>query len=188
MNELHTCGGAHILPCMKRMAFLTSMVVFLGACAKDTPEGTPSGSSSGCAAISGFSMVDVNGASILPPDTTDWRTTDDWCPPVEQLFADLPPVTYVDTPLTEPAIAGFPNPCSEVFAMWLGNDSSVMVDLRIVDHASQLVYAMDSITAHSIIIPADDLGVADGQLFRVYYRIVHPNGTAHRGHGDMMKQ
>lgn len=31
------------------------------------------------------------------------------------------------------------------------------------------------------------LGVTNGQLFRIYYRIVRPDGTAHRGHGDVKK-
>lgn len=165
----------------------SAMLVLLYACAKDDPEAPPL-SSADCAAISGYSMVDVNGAAILPPDTSDWRTTDDWCPAVEQLFADLPTVSWMDTPLTEPAIAGYPKPCSAQFAMWLGNDSISRVDLRIVDHTTQLVLAVDSITANHIAILADSIGATDGQLFRVYYRIVNPDGTAHRGHGDMLKQ
>ena len=172
---------------MKRRVFLI-MFVILCACGKDEPATTASGSSSGCGTISGFSMTDVNGVSILPPDTDDWRTIEDWCPSVEQLFADLPSVTYVDTALADPAVLGFPNPCSQMFALWFGNDTTSMVDLRIVDQNSHLIYSSDSITAQVITLPAQNLNVADGQLFRVYYRIVHPNGTAHRGHGDMMKE
>ena len=132
-------------------------------------------------------MVDVNGAAIMPPDTTDWRTTDTWCPWAEALFADLPAVTWVDTALNEPAIAGYPNPCSDEFAMWFGNDTTARVDLRIINQASQLVYSRDSIAYHQMQIQTDGLGVTNGQLFRIYYRIVHPDGTAHRGHGDMKK-
>lgn len=178
----------NILACVKRLLPFLAALVLLAACKKDDdcPD-EPAGGSGGCGTITGFSMVDVNGAPMMPPDTTDWRTTDNWCPWAEALFADLPAVTWVETPLPEPAIAGYPNPCSSQFAMWLGNDTTSHVDLRIISHTSQLVYSHDSITSNHIGIQADSLGVANGELFRVYYRIVHPDGTAHRGHGDMKK-
>ena len=177
-----------ILVCVKRLLPFLLVAALLAGCKKDDdcPE-DPAGGGGGCGTITGFSMVDVNGQAMMPPDTTDWRTTDNWCPWAEALFADLPAVTWVDTALNEPAIAGYPNPCSSVFTMWFGNDTTARIDLHIISHTSQLVYSLDSITSNHIEIQADSLGVANGQLFRIYYRIVRPDGTAHRGHGDMKK-
>ena len=175
------------MACVKHLLHFLAAVTLLAACKKEDGTADALGSGGGCGTITGFSMVDVNGAAIMPPDTTDWRTTDTWCPWAEALFADLPAVTWVDTALNEPAIAGYPNPCSDEFAMWFGNDTTARVDLRIINQASQLVYSRDSIAYHQMQIQTDGLGVTNGQLFRIYYRIVHPDGTAHRGHGDMKK-
>lgn len=173
---------------MRCAALPLVILVLLCSCTKDDDGDAGSAGGDPCGGITGYSMVDVNGAAIQAPDTTDWRTTGAWCPYVEDLFVNLPPVSWVDTPLAEPAIAGFPNPCDGIFMMWLGNDTTGHVDLRIVDDQWNLVRAVDSITAHAITFRPDSLGLSDGHLFRIYYRIVHADGTAHRGHGDMLKE
>lgn len=195
-------GGVKAPPCashraapatlafLKRILSLFAVTALLLSCEKEDegcPGTTSTGTHAGCGPITGFSMVDLNGAPMAPPDTTDWRTTDNWCPWAESLFADLPTVIWVDTPLTEPAIKAYPNPCQDQFVMWLGNDTTDHVDLRIINHNAQLVHSLDSITSNNYLFDTDGWNVTDGQLFRVYYRIVHPNGTAHRGHGDMNK-
>lgn len=167
------------LGCMRTL-FLVATPLMMASCHKGDVSGPEA-----CPPITGISSTDPNGAAIFPPDTTDWRTVDDWCPQAEALFADQPPVTLLNTPWPEALLLAYPNPCSSQFMLHITNDTLLHpTDVRIVNDAYELVYTRDSIIGQAI-IPTDAWGAADGRLFRVFYRIEHPDGTAHRGHGDV---
>ncbi len=171
---------------MKALSLLLMATTLLCSCTPNEVEPTCPGTGC-CGSIANISRTDLNGAPIPPPDTTDWRTTDTWCPYVEALFADLPTTTWVEAPAQANVVIGYPNPCATQFILAFASDTTCMVDLRIVDADWNLVHASDSITVQANLFNAELLGIAPGQLFRAYYRIVHPDGTAHRGHGDMKR-
>lgn len=127
------------------------------------------------------------GAVMASPDTTDWRTSDDWCAEVEALFPEIPGLAWA-TELDSAMIAGFPNPTGSHFALHVDDDTTTYADVRIVRQNLQVLHQVDSMTATTYVFAMDTLGLTPGELFRVYYRIVNADGTAHRGHGDMRYQ
>ena len=56
---------------------------------------------------------------------------------------------------------------------------------RIVDAQFQTLYSRDSLTGTAFAVDMGPLPGPRPQLVRVYYRMVHADGTAHRGHGDV---
>jgi len=164
---------------MRRCVLFGGLAVLITGCGKHNAAPVHP-----CGTVEGISAVDVNGVQVFPPDTTDWRTADDWCDEVEGLFPTIPGLVWTDE-LDSSAIMGFPNPCQELFFLHLDNDTTTYVDVRIVNDQFQPLIATDSIGAPMILFDVDSLGLDTGDLFRVYYRIVNADGTAHRGHGDM---
>lgn len=164
-------------------------VLVLSACRKEDGAGAPHGSPRmACDSISGIWMTDVNGALIAAGDTDDWGHTDAWCPEVEALFGDLPGVAWrTDEPDTL-MIGAWPNPTTGQFVMAFDRDSLSLVDFRFVNAGQQLLLARDSMPQHHIVIDAGSLGLTEGELIRAYYRVVFPDGTAYRGHGDVQYQ
>lgn len=167
---------------------MACFVVLVTACRKesgnDRPVAPPSHS---CGVFEGVTRRDVTGALIPPPDTTDWRTTDNWCPEIEALFPPITGLTWA-AELDSSMVMGFPNPTGSSFALHLDNDTTTHADVRIVRQNLQVLHQMDSMTASLYAFHMDSLGLMPGELFRVYYRIVNTDGTAHRGHGDMRYQ
>lgn len=64
-------------------------------------------------------------------------------------------------------------------------DSAAYVDVRVVRENMQVLFQLDSLTEHRLIFDLAGASVAQSEVIRVYYRIVHPDGTANRGHGDV---
>ncbi|MEO8589620.1 MAG: hypothetical protein ABI432_09640 [Flavobacteriales bacterium] len=159
-------------------------VFVLCSCKKDEPASQPSGTDP-CGMVSGIHHTDVMGALLYPYDSTDWRAFDEWCPEVEALFADLAPVTYSASVPDSLLIACFPNPSASLFRFGFYRDDSARVDLRITNADHQLLCSFDSLMVNAFILDLDSVGIPSGQLARVYYRVTHPDGTAHRGHGDV---
>jgi hypothetical protein len=137
-----------------------------------------------CGTVSGFQFTDVNGMQGYPMDSTDWRFTDDWCPAVEALFADRPPVAYSTLPPDSLLIIGYPNPTDNIFRITALLDDSSYMDIRFVDTQFHLIRGIDSLTANTVEFHADSMGISGPQLIRAYYRVVHSDGSAYRGHGD----
>ena len=138
-----------------------------------------------CGYVEGFTKRDVNGVLIPPADTSDWKQVDDWCPAVEALFADLSPVIYATADADSLLPVCFPNPAVSQFILGFYRDDSSRVDIRFVDADHQLLFSLDSMMVSATMIQANDIAPADGRLVRAYYRVTHPDGTGHRGHGDV---
>lgn len=54
-----------------------------------------------------------------------------------------------------------------------------------MDAQFQLLWALDSMTSPNYLFRADSMGITAPKLIRAYYRVVHADGSAHRGHGDV---
>ncbi len=167
-----------------RRSFALLLVAFVFACNKDGDAPT-AGQPGPCGSVAGVHRTDYNGVLMYPADSSDWRWSDDWCANVEALFADRPPVTWSTTAPDSLHIACFPNPTPNQFMIGFFRDDTSYVDIRFVDAQFGLIAALDSITTTYGIFHADPLGITTDQLIRAYYRVVHADGTAHRGHGDV---
>ncbi len=159
--------------------------VFLFSCKKDKDSEAPPTPANPCGEVAGIHHTDVNGALMYPADSTDWRTSDAWCSVVEDLFADRPPVVWDAAPPDSLLIVCFPNPTSNQFRLDLYRDDTSYVDIRFVDAQFGLIASFDSLTTLQHLFRADSLGIDGPQTVRAYYRVVHADGTAHRGHGDV---
>lgn len=168
-----------------RILIGTGLLVFMTMCnkAEDTPPVIQPPNP--CGSVSGIHRTDVNGALMYPADSSDWRTTDDWCSAVEALFADRPAVVLDTIPPDSLHIACFPNPTTNQFILGFYRDDTSYVDIRFVNAQFQLLWALDSMTSVQYLFRADSMGITDPQLIRAYYRVVHADGSAHRGHGDV---
>lgn len=141
-----------------------------------------------CGELGGVVHRDVNAALIYSDDTDDWGDMDQWCPTVEALFADLPSVTWAQQPADSLWSICFPNPStSNQLALGFYRNDTSRVDLRFTDAHHHLLLSVDSIMAQQFVVNTDPLGPPDGHLVRVYYRVTHADGTAHRGHGDIIR-
>lgn len=156
--------------------------MLLWSCGKDDSAPAPTDS---CGWVNGIHHTDNNGALMYPADYTDWRWTDDWCPAVEALFADRPTAVPATTDPDSLLIACFPNPTANQFRIGFWRDDTSHVDVRFVDEQFGLIASFDSITSTSYLFRADTLGITTAQKIRAIYQVVHTDGTAHRGHGDV---
>lgn len=155
------------------------------SCGKEEDEDTLPTAANPCGVVAGVHHTDYNGMLMYPADTTDWKWSDDWCPTVEDLFASRPAVTW---DLAEPdtlLVACFPNPTSNHFMLGFYRGDTSYVDVRFVDTQFGLIASKDSIIGNSWLFRADSMGITSAQTIRAYYRVVHADGTAHRGHGDV---
>lgn len=82
-------------------------------------------------------------------------------------------------------IEAYPNPSASVVAFHVAMEPGSYMDLRVARENLQVVLAVDPITATLVQFRLDPMGLGNGELVRMYYRIVHPDGTANRGHGDV---
>ncbi len=168
-----------------RILFIVVVVVCSAACNKadDAPAvGQPPDA---CGSVSGVHHTDVNGVLMYPADSTDWRSSDEWCATVEALFADRPAVIWDTLPPDSLHIACFPNPTDNQFIIGFYRADTSYVDIRFVDAQFQLLLAFDSLTSDHVLFRTDSIGITGPQVIRAYYRIVHADGTAYRGHGDV---
>jgi hypothetical protein len=169
-----------------RHHLLILAALLLASCTKDANPPPPATPANPCGIVSGISSRDVNGAPVLPPDTTDWRWSDDWCPAVEAMFADRPAVTLNTTAPDSLQIICFPNPASySQFTLSFYRDDNSYVDIRFVNIHFELLGSIESLTTTSRTINAYTVGVSSSQTVRAYYRVVRPDGSAYRGHGDV---
>ncbi|MBL7981297.1 MAG: hypothetical protein JNL52_05745 [Flavobacteriales bacterium] len=163
-------------------------LLLTSACNKsDDGPNTPS-STSGCGTVSGIVQRDNMGAPMGPTDANDWRFEEPWCPAVDALFADLPPVTYVTNTGDSLWAGAWPNPTSNQFMLGFWRADTGHVDVRFVNSQHALLGGRDTIRSQTILFRADTLGITTPQTIRAYYRVVHPDGTAHRGYGDIQLQ
>lgn len=170
---------------LMRTVLIGLMTTVLFSCKKDEPTEVTNDGSISCGSVQGIQRRDMNGMLMFPYDSTDWRVTDDWCPNVEQLFQDRPTVTF-STSLPDSLLPiCFPNPCSEIFLLGFYRNDTSYVDIRFVNTDFQLLWGVDSLTDLQLAVHADTLGITAPQIVRAYYRVVHSDGTAHRGHGDV---
>ncbi len=160
-------------------------VLLLLSCAKQKDEDTSPMAANPCGTVAGIHRRVNMGALMNPADPTDWKWSDDWCPAVEALFADRPSVTWDSLPPDSLLIACFPNPTTNQFIAGFYRDDTSYVDVRFVDAQFGLIVSFDSITSTQYLFRADSLGLTTPQIIRAYYRVVHSDGTAHRGHGDV---
>ncbi|MFZ1693882.1 MAG: hypothetical protein WAT74_11835 [Flavobacteriales bacterium] len=168
------------------IVLMVSLGVLASACKKDKPAGD-SGPSAPCGQFEGIFRRDINGVQIpMQPDTTDWLTTDEWCAEVEALFLPALGITWAgeDSSIW---VGAFPNPAEDEFMFVCVRDSASFVDLRVVRENLQPLFQLDSMWAHRIVFDLDAFSVVPGEMVRVYYRIVHPDGTSNRGHGDVQR-
>ena len=159
------------------------VILLLTTCRKDGSETPIPGN--GCGSVSGIQRTDLNGVPIPPHENTDWRIAEDWCPAVEALFAGRPPVVIVTTAPDSLVIACYPNPTDHIMVLGFYRDDSTYVDIRFVDEQFQLLYSLDSLTTRNRWFELDSMGITGPRIIRAYYRVVHGDGTAHRGHGDI---
>lgn len=169
------------------MRALIGLLLLTGvaACSKGVDPPADGPAPNHCGVVSGIQPRDVSGAPIEVGDTTDWRTADAWCDAVEALFADRPAVVFDTAPPDSLLITCFPNPTTNQFLLGFYRSDSSYIDIRFVDTQFQLLWAADSLTATQLLFRADSMGIAAPQMIRAYYRVVHANGSAHRGHGDV---
>jgi len=164
-------------------------VLLLVACDKEDKEGTALQATPPCGPFVGIHWLDANsspyGNSV---DSTDWTWKDTWCDAAEALFADRPPVSLDTLPPDSLRVRCFANPVQWqfYFLIYFDRDDPSYVDVRIVDEQFDLLYRADSITGSACTVIRDTLPVNTGAIVRAYYRIVHADGTAHRGHGDVL--
>lgn len=169
---------------MRHIAFLLIAGLLLSASSCKREDHAPGYASNACDNPGGFTMRDEMGALMGVVDTTDWHTTDDWCPEVEDLFQPIEGLTWASAP-DSLAIAAYPNPSASQVAFQVDLETGSYMDLRIARENLQVVHASDSLTATLHTFQLNTMGLDTGELVRLYYRIVHPDGTANRGHGDV---
>ncbi len=153
------------------------------SCGKDA-EGEPPAARP-CGSFTGIYQRDINGQPFGASDTTDWGWKDAWCPEAEALFADRPAVIVDTLPLDSFLAAAFPNPASDDLVLRFFRADTSHVELRIVNEQFQRLYSTDSVVNNWHYIDTDTVAEYRPQIVRVYYRLVHADGTAHRGHGDL---
>jgi hypothetical protein len=171
---------------MRPFLYSLLLLILFAACSEKNTDGMPpTPTPNPCGSVSGVHHTDNMGVLMYPADSTDWRSTDAWCPAVEALFADLPPVTYAEAPADPLWIGGFPNPAQTQFALGFSHTDGSRVDVRFVDSSFQLLFSRDSLMANVTLFQNDSIASSNAQVVRAYYRITHPDGTAHRGHGDI---
>ncbi len=165
-------------------AIAIGLCLFTASCRKESPSDA-SHQSAPCGQFDGILRRDINGTIIpMQPDWTDWLTTDDWCPEAEALFRPVPGLSWAAED-TSALFAALPNPAQSQFMFVCVRDSAAYVDVRVVRENMQVLFQLDSLTEHRLIFDLAGASVAQSEVIRVYYRIVHPDGTANRGHGDV---
>ncbi len=167
-------------------AILWSTALLLtSACNKSDDEPNTPSSTSGCGIVAGIVQRDIMGVPMGPTDANDWRFEDPWCPAVDALFADLPPVNYVTNTGDSLWAGAWPNPTSNQFMLGFWRMDTGHVDVRFVNSQFELLGGQDTIWTDQWLFRADTMGITTPQTIRAYYRVVHPDGTAHRGYGDI---
>lgn len=166
-----------------RVVLFTSIVVMsvLFSCDKDAENGIPE--------FTGITSTDQNAVIIGGVDTTDWRENETWLQIEKDLFSDFSNLTFNytsdSTMMVSPA---FPNPCSDILNLNYQKDSSVELQLRIVDEDFNLLFSLNSIYSDAISISLNDINSLNtGDKFRVYYIFKQGNTCIAKGHGDCMK-
>lgn len=167
----------------KAMLFLCGALL-LASCRKDsdTPTSTPAAAAH-CTALTGITPRDVMGALMAAPDTTDWRTREPWCPVVDGLFPTREGLHW-SSEADSTELFAFPNPTEGSFRFDMLRMNGY-ADIRVVDTEGALLHTVDSTTAPAFIFDLDGHGLYDGELVRVYYRVVGPDSTMVRGQGDV---
>lgn len=161
--------------------------VIATGCSKDRDDGDGGGGGSPCGIFTGIVMRDVNGVPMgLEFDSTDWRTAAVWCAEAEALFDPLPALAWQVETDSLPVYV-FPNPAVDEFRFVCLRDSTDYLDLRVVRQNMDVLVQADSMLAQQIAIDMSGFALADGEEIRVYYRIIHSDGTAHRGQGDVRR-
>ena len=169
---------------MRGTTLLFSGALLIASCRKDrdTPASTPVASPH-CTPVSGFTPRDVQGALMADPDTTDWRTREPWCPFVEGLFPARDGLHW-SSEADSTELFAFPNPTEGSF-MFNALRMNGYVDIRVVDMDGGLLHAVDSAMASTFYFDLAGHGLHNGELVRVYYRMVGPDGAMVRGQGDI---
>ncbi|MBL7941096.1 MAG: hypothetical protein JNL43_17200 [Flavobacteriales bacterium] len=163
-----------------RWLWSCSSMMFCLACHKGDPSPPLP-----CGPFTGIVQRDISGQAFGPGDGSDWAWKEDWCPEAESLFADRPTVE-LDTMLPDSFLAvAFPNPAEDRFMLGFLRDDPSYVDFRIVNEQFQHLYSTDSMIGDLHLVDMDSIPGPRPQNVRVYYRLVHADGTAHRGHGDV---
>lgn len=165
---------------MKHLFAWLTLCAVLPACHKGQPAAPDE-----CPSITGITPRDVMGALMGTEDTTDWQRLDTWSTAVEELFAGRPAPPLASSVSDTLYSIGYPNPTPGHFRMDLERDSTPFMDVRVIDADCNLVLMVDSITSALYQLDEDSLDLSPGERLRVYYRIVHSDGTAHQGHGDV---
>lgn len=169
-----------------RALLFTTILLLVVACGKETEDEAMNGQvADPCGVVSGIHTTDNNGVLMYPYDTTDWQPFEDWCPAVDALFAGLTPVTIASDAPDSLLIIAYPNPTDDQFMLIFLRDDTSYVDLRFTDDQFHLLWSVDSLIDDHLLVHTDSLGIASPQLVRAYYRVVHTDGSAHRGHGDV---
>lgn len=160
-------------------------VLLLLGCDKAEDDPTSPLPANPCGTVSGITARDNNGVPMGAADDTDWQFSDPWCPAVEALFADVPSVTWVSNTGDSLWAGAWPNPTANQFMLRFWRADTGHVDVRFVNDQFQLLWSQDTIRTDQWLFRADTMGITTAQTIRAYYRLVHPDGTAHRGHGDL---
>jgi hypothetical protein len=173
---------------MRALLSTLALCLFLG-CGKDEPDtptdDLPAQGSALCGTVEGIHQRDVNGAQMGNTDPDDWNWAESWCPAEEYPFQGRPAVTWSTSAPDSLMIVCYPNPASDQFMLRFFRDDPSYVDIRFVDDAFQYLWGIDSLTSTACLVDIDSLGTTNPGTVRVLYRVVHSDGSAHRGHGDV---
>lgn len=166
-----------------RVVLFTIIVVMsvLFSCDKDAENGIPE--------FTGITSTDQNAVIIGGVDTTDWRENETWLQIEKDLFSDFSSLSFNYTSdSTMMVYPAFPNPCSDILNLNYQKDSSVELQLRIVDEDFNLLFSLNSIYSDAISVSLNDINnLNSGVKFRVYYIFKQGNTCIAKGHGDCMK-
>lgn len=166
---------------IRQLAFLLPLAAFFFACKDDEPTGNPNSK----IYFTGISRIDDNGSPTAFPDTTDWRSDDEWLKQESDLFATSQPFMCGSTDSAQ-IYAASPNPCKNKFWIGFHTGTNVIWRFRLVDEDFNLLDSLDW-THPSLGYNAINWDVSSfpRDTVRLYYQI-EKQGCMLRGHGDIL--
>ncbi len=131
----------------------------------------------------GVIHFDENGSPIGGDfdDDGDWQIGDIWIDEEEELFDSELQMINCDVNETY-FCSPFPNPCTDVLNLFIGQPDGSTIDLRFVDEDLNIVIEFDDLISNTLSIQTANLAK---DTFRIYYRFQHDD-CEFRGHGDIL--
>lgn len=129
----------------------------------------------------GITLTDNQGW-VIENDLSDWQLAESWNETENSLFAEKK-TNFCDTANIGFKVVSYPNPCNDIFWLYISKPVETRFAFRLVDRNYNLLLSQDSVYSNGIAINVQRFNIKNDTV-RLYYKFLGLDCEL-KGHGDI---